>query len=307
MRDHHRTPFLSRFCFYLITKSICLMWLAICTIGCDDSDQSAEPVLRFSAIPDQNSTELQEKFGALANYLSEALGVKVQYTPANDYKSSVERFKNGDIQLAWFGGLTGVQARRAVHGARAIVQGEEDPVFFSYFIAHEDTEIKYSDEFPREISKFTFTFGSASSTSGRLMPEYFIRRYTNRSPSELFEVRPSFSGDHDKTVELVEAGQVQVGAVNYMVYDKRVAAGTTDPNVCKIIWKTPQYADYNFTAHPVLDRMFGNGFIEKLQAVLIAVDDPKLLLAFPRNALIKATNEDFEAIEQVAEVLGFLR
>lgn len=130
MRDHHWAPFSSESCLDLITKSICLIWLAICTIGCADSNRLAEPILRFSAIPDQNSTELQEKFGALANYLSEVLGVKVQYTPANDYKASVERFKNGDIQLAWFGGLTGVQARHAVHGARAIVQGEEDPVFF---------------------------------------------------------------------------------------------------------------------------------------------------------------------------------
>ena len=185
------------------------------------------------------------------------------------------------------------------------MQGEEDPVF-SHISLHMRTRRSNTDQFPRKIGKLTFTFGSASSTSGRLITEYFIRRYTNKSPGELFEILPGFSGNHDKTVELVEAGQVQVGAVNYMVYDKRVATGTTNPNVCKIIWKTSQYADYNFTAHPVLDPMFGNGFIEKFQAVLIAIDDPKFLIAFPRNALIKATNEHFEAIAQVAEGLGFL-
>ena len=93
------------------------------------------PTLRFSAIPDQNETRLREKFAPVAAYLSHALGVPVVYVHATKYSDSVDLFKNGDIQLAWFGGLTGVQARHAVKGSRAIAQGAEDPAFFSYFVA----------------------------------------------------------------------------------------------------------------------------------------------------------------------------
>ena len=289
-------------------------WIA----GCDsdtvqttessiDSAPSTTKVLRFSAIPDQNTTELKEKFGALANHLSEHLGVQVAYVSATDYKASVEMFKNGDIHLAWFGGLTGVQGRQAVPGARAIAQGEEDPHYVSYFIAHKDTGLARSDDFPIEMGKFTFTFGSPSSTSGRLMPEFFIRQHIGQSPSAFFQNAPGFSGNHDKTVELVESGQVQVGAVSYKIYEKRVASRKTDPQICKIIWKTPEYADYNFTAHPDLEKMFGAGFIDKVQAILIAIDDPQLLQAFPRRSLIKASNEDFEGIAQIARELDFLR
>jgi phosphonate transport system substrate-binding protein len=301
-------------------RVLALVLLAV-TAGCDNdttttsssgpSSPSTSPssgaVLRFSAIPDQNSTELKEKFDALAAHLSDKLKVKVQYVPATDYKASVEMFKNGDIQLAWFGGLTGVQARAAVTGARAIVQGDTDPRFISYFVAHKDAPIQPSSSFPAELGKLSFTFGPASSTSGRLMPEHFIRKNTGKSPAQFFGKEPSFSEGHDKTLELVEAGKVQAGVVNFEVYDKRVADKKTDPKVVRIIWKTPQYADYNFTAHPDLDKQHGAGFIDRLQAALVAVDDPKLLSAFPRKKLIPAKNEDYAQIEQVAKELGFLR
>jgi phosphonate transport system substrate-binding protein len=263
--------------------------------------------LRFSAIPDQNSTELKEKFDGLAAHLSQKLGVPVQYVPATDYKASVEMFKNGDIQLAWFGGLTGVQARQAVPGSRAIAQGDTDPTFVSYFVANAAAPVQPSESFPTELGKLSFTFGPASSTSGRLMPEYFIRQNTGKSPAEFFGKEPAFSEGHDKTLELVEAGKVQAGVVNFEVYDKRVADKKTDPAKVRVIWKTPKYADYNFTAHPDLEKQHGAGFIDKLQAALVAVDDPNLLAAFPRKKLIPAKNEDYAQVEQVAKELGFVR
>lgn len=264
-------------------------------------------VLRFTAIPDQTSTELQEKFQPLAEHLSRQLGVTLEYVPARDYQAAVEMFKNGDVLLAWLGGLTGVQARQAVGGARAIAQGEEDPNYYSYFIAHKDTALELSQEFPVAIADLRFTFGSQSSTSARLMPEYFIRQNVGQSPQDFFSYPVGFSGSHDKTAELVESGQYQAGVINYRVYDRRVEEGKTDPDVCRIIWKTPAFADYNWTAHPELETIFGSGFTDRLQQALVQIEDPLLLVALPRNRLIPARNEDFEGIRQVAEELNMLR
>ncbi len=286
---------------------------AVLAAGCGGGQETAPaeapeaPVFRFTAIPDQNTTELIEKFGPFAAHLAQELGFDVEYAPARDYQASVEMFKNGDVHLAWFGGLTGVQARSAVAGARAIAQGEADPKYYSYFIAHQDTGLERGDELPADLGSYKFTFGSESSTSGRLMPEYFIRQATGKGPAELFEHPVGFSGSHDKTVELVESGQYEVGAVNYKVYDKRVAAGKTDPEVCRVIWQTPFYADYNWTVRPDVDAAFGAGFTDRLQAALVAIDDPELLAALPRNRLIPATNDEFEGIRAVAEELGMLR
>ncbi len=285
-----------------------VLLLALTLGACGDTAPPApEPTLRFTAIPDQNTTELIEKFAPLADHLGELLGVPVEYLPARDYQASVEMFKNGDAHLAWFGGLTGVQARQAVAGARAIAQGEADPKYFSYFIAHRDTGLEPSTDFPGAIAGYRFTFGSESSTSGRLMPEFFIREFGGAGPDEFFEEPPGFSGSHDKTIELVESGQYQVGAVNYKVYDKRVANGDTDPEVVRAIWSTPYYADYNWTAHPELEILFGAGFTQRLQDALISIDDPSLLAALPRNRLIVAENADFEGIRQVALELGMIR
>jgi phosphonate transport system substrate-binding protein len=283
----------------------CLATLLVTACAAPTESTEAPKVLRFTAIPDQNTTELTEKFQPFATHLSEALGVTVEYVPAHDYQASVEMFKNGDVELAWFGGLTGVQARNAVPGARAIAQGEADPKYYSYFIAHQSTGLERSDELP-EIGHLKFTFGSASSTSGRLMPEFFLGQKTGKAPADYFENPVGFSGSHDKTVELVEAGQYEVGAVNYKVYDNRVASGSTDPEVCRIIYQTPVYADYNWTVRGDIDTTLGAGFTDRLQAALIAIEDPALLQALPRDRLIKASNEEFEGIRKVAEDLGMV-
>lgn len=296
--------------------------VAVLAAGCSGEEPAPAPgpggaegaggepgaVLRWTAIPDANAEALKAKYNPISTYLEGALGCKVEYVPVADYKASVEAFKSGDIQLAWFGGLTGVQARVAVPGAVAIAQGEEDPQYKSYFVAHKDTGIERSTTFPMDIAKYAFAFGSESSTSGRLMPEYFLRKETGKSPQDFLTQGFVFSGAHDKTAKMVQEGtQVKCGVLNYGTYDDMVAKGEIDPDVCRIVWVTPPYADYNFTAHPRLEEMFGAGTIGRLQKALIDMKDPKLLGAFPRSAMIAATNEDFAGIEQTAKDLGLIR
>ena len=275
--------------------------------GCGPQvDDPARP-LRFSGIPDQNTTLLEERFGPFADSLTEELGVAVEYVPSRDYQATVEMFRNGDILFGWFGGLTGVQARAAVDGSRAIAQGDTDPEYYSYFIANRSTGLTPSDEFPAGIGNFAFTFGSESSTSGRLMPEYFIRENTGESPGEFFSGPVGFSGSHDRTAELVESGQFEVGVLNYAVYDRRVSEGTTDPEIAPVIWQTPTYVDYHWVAHPELDATYGEGFTERLQRALVGISDPNLLSALPRERLIPASDQDYDQLRDVAEQLGMLR
>jgi phosphonate transport system substrate-binding protein len=285
---------------------------AMGVLACGDRDDAqpgsidSPPPLRFSAIPDQDETRLRERFEPVARYLAAELGVPVEYVHATRYSDAVELFKNGDVSLAWFGGLTGVQARHAVAGARAIAQGAEDPDFYSYFIAHRDTGLERGELFPAAIAGRRFAFGSQGSTSGRLMPEHFIRSNTGESPEALFSAF-SYSGSHDRTAELVASGQFDVGSINYKVYERRVAEGQTDPEQVRVIWRTPAYSDYNFTARPDLEVTYGAGFIDRLQQVLLAMDDPQLLGAFPRKRLIAARNEDYAPIRALALELGFIR
>jgi len=275
-----------------------------------EANPEAKPVLRFSAIPGEKAAKLKEKFDGFAKYLAEELGVEVEYKPSAKYSASVNMFAKGEIHLAWFGGLTGVQARHKVPGSVAIAQGKADPNYFSYFIANANAGITPSesqDVFPSGLEGKSFTFGSERSTSGRLMPEHFINEMGGKTPTELFGSEPGFSGAHDKTAKLVEEGAYDVGALSYKTLDKMIAAGEIDTNKLKIIWKTPYYADYNFTAHADLDKVFGDGFQKKLTAAILAFSDKDILEeGFQRSSFIPAKNEDFAAVKDLAQKRGFL-
>ena len=275
--------------------------------GGGESAGSGTPTFRFSAIPDEKKSDYAARFAPVAKYLEAKLGVPVEFVHAAKYSDSVEHFRAGRIHGAWFGGLSGVQARDAVAGAKAVVQGDKDPTFYSYFIAHKDSGLQPSEEFPQEIASKRFTFGSKGSTSGRLMPEHFIRTFSGKSPKEFFGAENSYSGSHTNTLKLVANGDFMVGALNYTVYDDAVAKGEVDPKVCYVLWKTPTYADYNLTIRPKLDEEFGEGFEQKLVKAFLEMDDAESLKAFRRDKFIPAKNEDFAGIEKLARQLGFIR
>ena len=260
---------------------------------------------KFTAIPDQDTARLQQRFNQVAAYLSKELGVTVTYIPVKSYGASVAAFKNDQVQLAWFGGLSGVRARRAVPASTAIAQGQEDLGFVTYFIAHHDTGIAQSEQFPTAIRDLSFTFGSKGSTSGRLMPEYYLRKHLGDAPQKVFK-RVGFSGDHSKTIALVQSGAYQVGAVNFKVWETELKEGKIDPAKVHVIWKTPTYPDYNWSIRGDVDSKFGKGFTEKVTKALLAMSTPELLAAFPRAAFIPADNSMYQPILNTAMEIGLI-
>lgn len=258
----------------------------------------------FTAIPDEDESRLNERFGKVADYLSEQLGVTVKYIPVKSYPAAISAFRNDQVQLAWFGGLSGVQARHLVPGSQAIAQGYEDQFFKTYIIANASTGLEASDEFPQGIKGRTFTFGSKGSTSGRLMPEFYIREHLG-APDEVFE-RVGFSGDHSRTIAQVQSGAFEVGAVNYSVYDNEVAEGKTDPAKVKVLWTTPTYPDYQWTIRGDVDSRYGAGFTEKVTAALLNMTDKDLLASFPRESFVPASNADYQPIQDTGEAIGLL-
>lgn len=266
----------------------------------------AKPPFVFTGIPDQDESRLVERFGKVAAYLEAQLGVKVAYVPVKSYPAAVTAFTNGQVQLAWFGGFTGVQARRAVPGSQAIAQGAEDAAFKTYLIANAATGLKKASAFPKDIAGKTFTFGARASTSGRLMPEYYIRQaFPGKTPEQVFS-RLGFSGDHSRSIQLVQSGAFEVGAVDYSVWDLDTKAGKVDPKAVSVIWESPTFPDYQWTVRADVDTIYGAGFTDRLKAALVGITDPAILEPFGRTRFISVTNAAYDPLIEVGKATGLL-
>ena len=285
-------------CIRFLSFSLVFLFIIVCNVQAQ--------TFTFTAIPDQDQQQLKERFQKVADYLSKELGQPVKYIPVKSYAAAITAFRNNQVQLAWFGGLSGVRARQLVPGSIAIAQGEEDQHFISYFIANHSTGLTPSKDLPMEMAGKTFTFGSKGSTSGRLMPEFYLRQHFNKAPNDIFKA-VGFSGDHTLTINQVQAGAYQVGAVNFKVWEKMLADGKVDVNKVQVIWKTPEYPDYQWTLRGDVNKTFGDNFTAKVKHALLSLSDNELLSQFPRARFIEASNADYLPIEKTAKAIGLLR
>jgi phosphonate transport system substrate-binding protein len=266
----------------------------------------ARPPLVIGGIPDQDVALLDERFGRLAEYLSQELGFPVRYQPMTDYAAVVTAFVNGDVMLGWFGGLTGVQARLETPGAEAVAQRPVDREFRSVFVVGSDLPAERLED----LAGKTFTFGSESSTSGHLMPRFFLGE-AGIDPDDDLDGRPSYSGSHDKTWKLVEAGSFQAGALNAAVWDRAVEEGQVDTSRVREVARSSSYVDYHWVAHPRVDEVYGAGTKARIVEALLGMDEAgpeaqRILELFGDDSFVAAENGDYRAVEQVARSLRLI-
>ena len=258
--------------------------------------------LKVSAIPDESPTELLRKFKPLGAYLEQKTGTKVDWTPVNDYPAVVEGLAAKRIDLAWLGGFTFVQARIRTGDAIPIAQRVEDEKFISYYIVPKASSAKTL----QDLKGKTFAFGSPASTSGHLMPRFFLLK-AGINPDKDF-TRLAFSGAHDATVAFVASGRAEAGALNASVYDKLIEKGDANAKAVRILQTTPPYYDYNWTVRGGLEP----ALVKKLTAAFLDLDpgNPahKEILDLQRATRFVATKpENYKGIEEAARSAGLLR
>jgi phosphonate transport system substrate-binding protein len=266
--------------------------------------QTATPgVLRVTAIPDESPTELARKFAPLGKYLEAKLGMKVEWTPVTDYAAAVETVVNRKIDLAWFGGFTFVQASVRSNGkVIPLVQREEDERFRSVFI----TDAKSGIAKLEDLKGKTLSFGSASSTSGHLMPRSFLLAAKINPDADLKRV--SFSGAHDATIAAVASGKVDAGALNISVWEKFVADKKVDTSQVKVFYTTPAYYDYNWTVHADMPAELRSRIQQAFLALDPATPEGKEILGLQRATRFIATQpENYVGIKAAAENAGLLK
>jgi phosphonate transport system substrate-binding protein len=287
--------------FMLITL-VALVVIAACSIGGEQ-----QKILLIGGIPDQDVSRLEERFGSVAEYLSDQLGIDVRYVPVTDYASLVMAFKNGDVMLAWFGGLTGVQARSFAPGSEMIAQRPRDKTFTSVFIANSSVTANSLDD----LKGTRFTFGSTNSTSGHLMPRSFLLK-AGVHPDKDFDQVPNFSGSHDLTWKLVESGSFETGVLNSAVWNRAMSEGSIDESKVRVVFESASFVDYHWLANPDIDEIWGESTTQKItDAFLGLTDDHELgstiLDLFETESFVGTDGSDYSDIEEIARSLNMLQ
>ena len=261
----------------------------------------ADP-LRVSAIPDEDPQELLRKYKPFADYIAKEVGVQVKFVPVVDYAATVEGLAADRLDIVWYGGFTSVQATERAKGATRLAMREEDASFKSVFVTRTDSGIKTL----ADLRGKTFVFGSVSSTSGHLMPRHFLRA-AGVDPERDFK-KFGFSGAHDATAAWVEAGRVDAGALNFLVWRKLVNKKKIDAKKTHVFWTTPPYVDYVWVARSDVPEEIREKFKQALLKLDYSNPEHKKIMDLQRTRkFIPAKDSDWDGIKQAAIAAGMLK
>ena len=270
--------------------------------GCAPEENSAPTAkLRIGVLPDEQAEALRRRYRPLIEYLSRKLGQETQLIIPDDYAHLVRLFGSGDVDLAFFGGATFVTASIR-HNAVPFVIREIDAEFSSYFLARTDTPETRIEEFGGQA----FAFGSELSTSGHLMPRYFLQDQDLQP--EVFFSSVRYSGAHDRTVYLVRDGQVGLGAVNSEVMETMLRDGRLEPGVLRVVWTTPPYANYVWAIRPGWPESYVNRLRDAFLSLSpIEEEGAEILRRMGTEGFLPANGGDFTRLHEVMRGLPQFR
>jgi phosphonate transport system substrate-binding protein len=286
-----------------LTLLLLSVFLAALCAGCGggpSSGRDGRPTLRLSMIPTTDPGRMLRESQVLVDYLEKETGAKVELTIPTNYAAVVEAVGSDQVDIAHFGGFTYVQASSR-YGAVPLVQRDRDQNFHSVFITHPGSPVNGLGD----LKGRTFAFGDVNSTSGHLMPEYFMRQ-ANVDPSVI--ARAVYTGGHDATALAVANRKVDAGALDELVFEKMTREGNLAPESVRVFYTTPPYFDYVWAARKGLDPKLAESFAVALLKLDAAdAGQKKVLDVLSATKYVRAADAHYERLRQAARDAGLLR
>jgi phosphonate transport system substrate-binding protein len=269
-------------------------------VDCRTQDGSRSKTLRLSMIPTTDPGKVIRESQPLVEYLQRETGSKIELTVPTNYAAVVEAIANDQVDIAYLGGFTYVQASKR-SGVVPLVQRERDREFHSLFITQKDSGINSLSD----LKARRFAFGDVNSTSGHLMPEYFMRQ-AGVDPEVISKA--IYSGGHDATALAVANKKVDAGALDEAVYQKMVAEGKLDSTQVKVFYTTPPFFDYIWVARKSLDPSIAGSF----SSAMLKLDSndatqKPILGLLNATKYVKAEDSDYDKLRQAATDAGLLK
>ena len=266
--------------------------------GGGDSASGDEP-LRVGLIPNENPEEVEAQYQPLEDYLRKELGREVELSVPTTYNAVVEAMVSGELDLAYFGGLTYVQARQRadVHPLFTEVNPRTGTTKYrSVIIVPADSGADEVEDLRGE----DFAFGSVSSTSGSLYPSIMLNQAGLDYRTDLGEV--VYTGGHDTTAQAVANGRVAAGGLeDRILYDLR-EEGIIEKGSVRVIGESDPIEGYPWVVRDDLSDKDERALTE----AYLNIEDPELLDLLRAEDYEKVRAEDYDYVEEQARKLDLL-
>jgi phosphonate transport system substrate-binding protein len=283
--------------------AIALIAAVLSFVSCKGGESPSTPAqrtLRLSMIPTTDPGKVIRESQLLVSYLEKETGAKIELTVPTSYVAVVEAIANDQVDIAYLGGFTYVQASKRA-GVVPLVQRERDQNFHSLFITQQNSGINSLTD----LTGRTFAFGDVNSTSGHLMPEFFMREM-QVDPSVI--ARALYTGGHDATALAVANKKVDAGALDEAVFQKMLTEGKINPSQLKVFYTTPPFFDYVWVARKGLDRKLADSFAAAF--LKLNASDPaqkNILDLLSATKYVKAEDGSYDKLRQAAKDSGLLK
>ncbi len=282
-------------------KKILTFLFVVSLFGCSGEDIDPAPTMKpvvVAVLPDQSKEALLARHMPLLEYLRATTSLDFELEIPLDYADLLEQFDTGDIGLAWFGGLTFTRAEQRSQ-AVPLAFRDIDSQFTSCYLSK-------SDEFRTRIRDFAgseFSFGPYLSTSGHLMPRYFLER-DGIIPEQFFS-STRHSAAHDQTARWVRDGTVNLGVANCIIVQSMFDNGLLSDDDIRVIETTPPYSDYVWAVSSSMDKHTRMLLLDALLALDASLPQHRVILQLQgANAYLPAASEDFVLVRRAAQQLG---
>ncbi len=265
--------------------------------GCHGTPPDASK-LRISMIPTTDPGKALRYNQPLLAYWQQKTSRTPELTIPTNYAAVVEALANNKVDIAYLGGFTYVQAA-ARSGVRPLVQRPIDQQFRSVFITPANSKIHSLADLHGH-----FVFGDVNSTSGHLMPLYYMQQQ-HVDPEVIMNA--SFSGAHDATALAIANGRAEAGAMDEQVYKRMVANGTLKPEAVRIFYTTPPFFDYVWVASKNLDPAVAESFAASMKSLNPEnADQKKLLDLLNAKGYVTANDADYDKLREAGKSAGLL-
>ncbi|MES9938515.1 MAG: phosphonate ABC transporter substrate-binding protein [Sedimenticola sp.] len=200
--------------------------------------QAADEKLNFGIISTESTQNLKSIWDPFLADMSNKLGMEVKAYFAPDYAGIIEAMRFNKVDVAWYGNKSAMVAVDRA-GAEIFVQTVDvsgNPGYWSLLLTHKDSGLEFEDVLKCDKS-LTFGNGDPNSTSGFLIPSYYVFAQNDIDPKKCY--KRVLNSNHETNALAVANKQVDFSTNNtesVARIEKNFPAKFKD---LKIIWKSP--------------------------------------------------------------------